>query len=694
MERPLTIPTAPLEHPAMDFARLRQEGLEYIRRLAGEVWTDHNTHDPGITILEQLCYVLTDLSYRIDYDLQDLLASGGEEDPYHALYSPAEVLMTNPVTLTDLRKVIIDVEGVKNAWVEPVETPEPAVFYDPADQTLYLEEAAHREVVPLRGVYRVLVEADGSVPGELLPGSVSRRLHACRNLCEDFEHPVVLRPQPIIVEAKVEIGEVEDPDALLAAIYDALARCISPSLRFYTLSEMLARGKRIDEVMDGPALDHGFIDTEELEGFERKTALRTSDLIRVIMDVEGVRAVRSISLTTAGDRTDAWFLELDWELDYTPVLDANQSRISLVRGHVVAASDPGAVKAIFEGLQHAAHYEPLPVSQRDIILAKGRDRQVDHYQSIQHHFPDVYGIGALGLPASASDQRQAQARQLKAYLLFFDQLLANYFAQLAHAKDLFSFRYEETRTYFSQVLSTAPGVEAIIQGDLEVNGAPSTHADRLQVMTDETAPPARRQRFLNHLLARFCEQFTDYSLLTYAQMAPEKLVADTCAFLRDYPDIGAGRGRAFNYTEPAWDTDNVSGLVKRISRLLGIKNVTRRNLAEIDQDDAGGFHMVEHLLLRPRAADQEQWAQADRALGQPYAFLANPLRTDPYSAQLSFVFPDWIERFKDEGFRTFIWKTLRDETPAHLSIHLHWLGTTEMGAFEAAHKDWLAGLQG
>ena len=69
-------------------------------------------------------------------------------------------------------------------------------------------------------------------------------------------------------------------------------------------------------------------------------------------------------------------------LDYTPVLDAKQSRIRLMRGHVVAAPDPGAVEAIFEGLQDAADYEPLPASQRDIVLPNGRERQVDHYQSI------------------------------------------------------------------------------------------------------------------------------------------------------------------------------------------------------------------------------------------------------------------------------------------------------------------------
>ena len=59
------------------------------------------------------------------------------------------------------------------------------------------------------------------------------------------------------------------------------------------------------------------------------------------------------------------------------------------------------------------------------------------------------GLGELGLPESASPERKAQAKQLKAYLLFFDQLLANYFTQLAHVKDLFSFHKASSPTYFS-----------------------------------------------------------------------------------------------------------------------------------------------------------------------------------------------------------------------------------------------------
>ena len=57
-----------------------------------------------------------------------------------------------------------------------------------------------------------------------------------------------------------------------------------------------------------------------------------------------------------------------------------------------------------------------------------------------------------GLPESATDERKARARQLKGYLMMFDQLLASEFAQLAHVKDLFSFDEASTRTYFSQVV--------------------------------------------------------------------------------------------------------------------------------------------------------------------------------------------------------------------------------------------------
>ena len=74
MSEPLTITNEPLK-PGMDYTRLRNEAQQLITRLAGQVWTDYNVTDPGITLLESLCYTITDLSYRLGFDVEDLLAA-------------------------------------------------------------------------------------------------------------------------------------------------------------------------------------------------------------------------------------------------------------------------------------------------------------------------------------------------------------------------------------------------------------------------------------------------------------------------------------------------------------------------------------------------------------------------------------------------------------------------------------------
>ena len=74
MDEPLTISKEAPSNKSMDYNLLRDEGIKYIQSIAGKLWTDYNVHDPGITILEVLCYALTDLGYRASYDIKDLIA--------------------------------------------------------------------------------------------------------------------------------------------------------------------------------------------------------------------------------------------------------------------------------------------------------------------------------------------------------------------------------------------------------------------------------------------------------------------------------------------------------------------------------------------------------------------------------------------------------------------------------------------
>ena len=51
----------------LSYSFLKQKGIEYVQQLAGKIWTDYNEHDPGITILEELCYAILDLDYRTKF---------------------------------------------------------------------------------------------------------------------------------------------------------------------------------------------------------------------------------------------------------------------------------------------------------------------------------------------------------------------------------------------------------------------------------------------------------------------------------------------------------------------------------------------------------------------------------------------------------------------------------------------------
>jgi hypothetical protein len=309
---PMTIPPGPPEHPILDYTALLRQGMAELERLVGEQWTDFNAHDPGITLLETLCYALTDLGYRTFHSIPDLLAAAGPDVPL-CLFSPAEALTSRAVTADDLRWVVLDVPGVKNAWIVKLDAPAPALRYDPAAQTLSIDNGQapppDTESVTPTGLWRVLVEKSDleDVDSSTLRRSVARRLHANRPLCDDFEDIIVLELTPVAVRASVEIGETENGETVLLGILERVSALISPAVGFLSLDQAEAAGMSVDQAFEGPALDRGFVDLGTLPAANRRVALHTSDVIREIMAVPGVRAVRSIRLARVGDTVgEAW----------------------------------------------------------------------------------------------------------------------------------------------------------------------------------------------------------------------------------------------------------------------------------------------------------------------------------------------------------------------------------------------------
>lgn len=668
-----------------DFAALRQEGLRQLERLAGPGWTDFNAHDPGITILEQVCYALTDLSYRSGHALADLL---GAQDGFEAsIPTPAVILPTQPVTTLDLRKVVMDVPGVKNAWIEVIDAASARFDAETRELSYTAGRDARAEAADLspnvsevrvRGLLGVRIEKpDPFVFPDLgnVGAEVARRLHACRGLGQDFAAIEVLGQQSIRLGATIEIGAVEDAAALLAGIYQRIATCLSPPVAFHSLKQMLARGRRVDEIFEGPRLDHGFIDTDELARARRLDSLRISDLIQAIMTTPGVVAVKSIHFLVGDDSaltpSKEWLRVID--ADKTPWFDIKRSRIVLEKNRLqVDERVKDSAIELYRKAMQAAGPALVAAATRDLHPPPGRDRQVANYHSVLEQFPVVYGIGPAGLPDSATPERKALARQLKAYLMFYDQLLANQFAQVANVARLFSFHDDSTDSYFAQPVPD----DGTLGLDAVRKSAPADHRRLLQRLVEDPsdgndkAGARRRNRFLDHLLARFGEQFGDYALMQSGTDAPagttpdEQLARDKRAFLRNSARIGRARGTAFNYLEPASD-DNLSGLELALRCKLGVHDADER------------FYLVEHVLLRPLQGDTYQRAPLLRAAQM----------RDPYSLQITLVFPDGPVRYLNR--RGFVEQTVRDETPAHLHAHVVWLGRAEMQDFATAHLRWL-----
>ncbi len=660
-----TLPIGPLPHVAMDYAALRAEGLRLLGRLSGNQWTDFNTHDPGITILEQLCYAITDLGYRANFPMADLLAESEEL----GLPGPAEILTGEPVTRADLRKRVLDIEGIGNAWVEDPSQPTLAFYYHASSGELRLQaDPSETEAKPvlLRGLHRVLLQTTDQLQADAALEQVSERVHRGRLLGEDYEL-ALLGKFDVWLRAQIEVGPLEDPVAVLADVIERIEGYLAPRASFISLATGQARGQAIEALFEGPRLDHGFIDQLPAP----RTTLYTSDLIHAILDVPQVRALRSIEMASSSTAPHE-----PWALEIPPgqiASLASNSELTLLRAGLPVQIDREQLQARL--VRRRLARAEVASDSRDLDAPRGRVRALARHRSVQRLMPALYGVGPLGLPNEASPQRRAQARQLEAYLLIFDQLLANGFAQLAHAHELLSPDEGGTRSYFAQpVDDPAIDTSALLSGDLASQRA------WLDATVEPGDPLERRKRLLAHLLARFAEQIGDHSRIgpRHANDPDAATLADRQTFLRHYPRLSGARGSGYDLR----DASSGSGLEERLRLELGLHERPRS-------------HAVEHVLLRPLAEDAAQ--QVDEGEEQ-VPLLAGVSSSDPWSLQVSYVFED-LELGRD--FEDLVGQTILAETPAHLTPHLHWFGAADgvdhwaefeaaWTAFRARHADYRA----
>lgn len=715
----------------LDFDTLRSSSIEYLSGLTGKVWTDYNVHDPGITILEMLIYALLDLGYRTNLPVEDIFTKK-PETAENNFFTPAQILTCNPLTITDFRKMLIDIDGVKNAWLTVAEDIKLKNYSETTNNAVSDSVNNNTDCLTfLNGLYHISLQLD--VPllraKEDVLDEVKEKLLSQRNLCEDFIDISVLCALNIGICADIGLKADANAEDVYIEIVKVLENFFSPAPHFYTLQQLLDKNKKIEDIFSGRPYNltssHGFVDTEEFEKIELKTEIHLSDLYNVLLAIDGVATVKKLKLTQDGKTfSDKWQFIIPQ--GYTTVFSTAFSSVQFSINGIVVPVDYQKISTDVKAASDNSNKLLQLPGDIDLAVPTGNyHNDLADYYSIQNEFPLNYGIGEGGLPKDATPQRQAQALQLKGYLLFFDQLLANYLSQLANIRNMFSFKLNEDaesqRTYFLNELKNVPDFQKLIfnvdeqsdensavknnstlgypvlkkdfeklklqanfssnelrkiqqtftcetqsefntttrllqnnfannnlyqvssvvetsdnfyfyffdflaedimiTGELYATDADALRAIKLlpamgvikenyksfrnnseavsfsiqlnllsykqylsQVIEDKASFQTRRDGFLNHLLSRFAEQFTDYALLSYGFLNTNELSAGIIKnkenFLSQYPLLSSSRGKAFNYRNSS--KENISGFEKRFKAYAGIDSNTPDTLCNFE----------------------------------------------------------------------------------------------------------------
>lgn len=601
----------------LDFRALLQEGIAACQRLGSAHWTDYNEHDPGVTILEHLCFALTDLGYRTSHPMGDILASSmkktGATPEDQPLYSGPDVLTTTAITEGDYRKLIYDrVSNVRNVWLHNIP----------------------REDGGAAGLYHVFIQPYPPVPRgdgtdaliwpdcDQILADVQALMTQNRNLGEDVHGISIVPSLDFAIEAVIEASSVADLNGVVAQMLFKVEMGLNPPPEISDVDEALHQGVDPARIFDGPRLEMGIVSDALVRALGRDVPVEL--VLQSMLSVDGVERVSRMEIQSATLRKgvtlgagDKGFLERMATASVSRRA-SDIAKIHVVRGGVPVSIDANKVLSHLRHMEEKLRWDVTYATRRmkDTTYARvalgNPNRNLDRYRSVQHLFPSVYGIGQMGaggdlfasgdgaVAVTRKETREARARQLKAYLLFFEQVLADYLAQLNHTAAVFSLKAPE-QTYHTQPLARAEpdgdaphDVAAVLGAALRDKGGLLCRDDnwhalyvaRLRSVGQAADNVAERSnRMLDHLLARFNEGFATTHLkrlYEHRSDPPERfsnwVAEQKRAFMGDIVALTGRRSCGWDVSAP-----KETPLHKRIRLKSGLQTA---------------FFVLEHVLLR------------------------------------------------------------------------------------------------
>ena len=600
-------------HPSQDYPFLHEEGIRLAQQFSESAWTDYNHHDPGVTILEYLCFGITDLGYRASFPVTDLLYAKDSVRMVpegNAFYPPEKILPSAALSINDYRRLIIDqISEVQNVWVNPV------VEFQEKHKGLF-------------DIQLQLNHEDSSIYPEEIKNKVTTLLSKNRNLGEDFRNIQILKQEYLDLQLEIDLLQDASAEQVLATIIHELEHFLNPHIRFKSIEEKLAAGEDINTLLDGPRLSHGYIEPGALHN--APSSVYKSQLQNTILKQAGVKAIKVFTIIRNGfvyEQEEIAILPNTYFLLSKALKewgDVNPDRypIKFTRNNYRVNPDLNLAEQNYKVfLAHDIQYLTHQLNLNKTPKSEKKLADIAAYYSIQRFFPAVYGLGNYGLSRDADTLRQAQSRQMKGYLAIFETLMASYLKQLSEVKSLFSIeKFDEKpndqKGVDENVIDLAAELERATQLETQpiypfqfpkdipdIEPLIADLAERKAMQPGEKDATLFLQRcntFLDHLLARFGESFQGdwlYKFLNNPEdlvSVQNRLVITKLRILQEYEQLSRERGLGFDYRvahidrtkklrwqgseTPTWSSNHVSGFKKRLSYWLNRHSYTDRSL--------------------------------------------------------------------------------------------------------------------
>jgi hypothetical protein len=480
--------------PGQDYHWLRRTGLSFLEQLCNTSWTDYNEHDPGVTLLEALCYLLTEVGSRAALPIPTLLATGHHSPNLrfgptrHALLTPP------PATLADYEQLVLTKlpRLVKSIAITPVATAGQAGRY-------------HVRVEPCPPPLAGL-----ALDTDRLGAEVLHLLNQHRNLGEVFGEVQVLKLRPVAVSGHLALGAGQPAGPALTSL-------------------LLELGHQLPQRAGGPHPPAGQVPMYRHAPATLATALpaghvaqQAATQLKYASQTAGLHTLHGLMLHPLDNPADVL------ADDEVPLLDPAQTLAYLTvtqQGLLVSFDYDEVLRTYYAQVRFAeARADALPHSQPPPLAGH---RAAHDSGSVQDLLPPLYGVGENGPSPTAPDR--AAIMQFKGYMLLFDQLLANAHAQLANVGAYFSPAAMPAAS-FHGLLYEVPYVAPLLPGtggsgpgshilpDDAWRGTPAAvqhwqayqrdpdnaYVQALEELAATSAPVASgREDFLKHLLARF-----------------------------------------------------------------------------------------------------------------------------------------------------------------------------------------------